>query len=242
MLLAAVIFYDLAWWALLFPPVLWFLITAMGSGLIYSNYHIKTYCKSPPIHTKTVALTFDDGPHPETEKVLDLLKAYNKEATFFCIGRQIEQHPDIFKRIIAEGHVIGNHTFSHVRSFGFMNTAKIVKEIKSTDTLIANYTSQSPKFFRPPFGATSPALAKALKITGHKVIGWNIRSLDTVIRDKEKIVSRIKRRLKPGSIVLMHDTSSKSVTVLEQLLVILQQQDYQCTTVDKLLNIPAYEH
>jgi len=238
--LAAYSFYQpLAWWVLIIPVLLWLTIAVIGSGLVQSGYHIKTYNRIQTTDKK-IAVTFDDGPTPSTEKVLELLKKYNVKATFFCIGKQIEKHPDILQKIINEGHTVGNHTYNHLPQMNFFSTDKILTELKSTDALIQHYILK-PMLFRPPYGVTSPRLARALKTTGHYVVGWNIRSLDAVIEDENKIFNRIATRLAPGSIILLHDTSQKTVNVLEQLLILLQQQHYEAVTVNQLLNIPAYE-
>jgi peptidoglycan/xylan/chitin deacetylase (PgdA/CDA1 family) len=232
----------LSFWWLLVPPVAWFIIAAAGSGLVQSGYHVKTLYKKKGSTVKEVAITFDDGPTPETEKILEVLAKYNAKATFFCIGSQIEKHPDILKKVADAGHTIGNHTYNHSRQMSIFPVDKTVEELVSTDAVVQKYTQLKPLLFRPPFGVTSPGIARALKQTGHYVIGWNVRSLDAVIDSEAKIFNRIKGRLAPGCIILLHDTSQKTVNVLEQLLLLLQQQGYKTVTVDKLLNIPAYEN
>lgn len=236
------LWYVIPWWAFVLPPVLWFAIAAPGSGLISSNYHIKAYCKNPAVKGNKIAITFDDGPTPETEKVLDLLEKYNAKATFFCIGRQIEKYPEILKRTVSEGHTVGNHTYSHATSFGMFSTKRINEELQQTDGLIEAAIAKKPLFFRPPFGVTTPKMARAVKITGHSVIGWSNRSLDGILTDEDVIFKRIEHRLTPGCIILLHDTSQKTVNVLERLLVFLQHNNYESVTVDQLLNIPAYEN
>lgn len=231
-------YYSVSGWLLLIPLIIFFAIAGLGSAFVCSDYHVKALCSSKTTEKK-VAITFDDGPHPESLKVLELLKQYNAKGTFFCIGKQIEKYPEIFKRIVDEGHVVGNHTYSHSSTLTLSNHA--IWELVTTDELIENVTEKLPRLFRPPFGVTAPNIAEALKTTGHIAIGWNIRSLDTVIKNENKIFNRIKSRLKPGSIILLHDTSSRSVNVLEQLLVLLQENGYEAVTVNKLLNIPAYE-
>lgn len=239
-LLAGYSFYNpLPWWCFLVPIGIWFVAAVFGSVFVQSGYHIKTISKSKTT-LKKVAITFDDGPTPETEKVLDLLRKYNVKATFFCIGKQVERYPEILQKVINEGHTVGNHTYNHSSKMGFYPVEKIFEELSSTDEIIKKHGSK-PLLFRPPFGVTNPNLAKAIKQSGHKVIGWNVRSLDAVIKDEHKIFNRIKRRLAPGSIILLHDTSQKSVNVLEQLLILLQQQNYEAVTVNELLNISAYE-
>lgn len=228
------------WWFAIIVSV-WFVFNLIGSSLISSNYHVKAFCNNPSETEKKIALTFDDGPNPYTLEVLDLLKKYNTEATFFCIGKNIEMYPEIVKQIIAEGHLVGNHSYSHSPFFDFYNAKKITEEIQQTDTLLEKFTSKKINFFRPPYGVTTPSIRRALKITGHKVIGWNIRSLDGGTKNQNLIFNRIIKRISPGGIVLLHDTASHSVLVLEQFLQFLQNQNYQVVSVEELLNLKAYE-
>lgn len=236
MLVSVSLYTAQPWWVFLLPVGLWFVITALGSGSISSGYFIKALCSNPAVTGNKIAITFDDGPHPETLNVLRLLKQYDIKATFFCIGSQIEKHPEILQKIISEGHTVGNHSYSHSNFFGFFDTARIIAELLETNALIEKYTGNKPQLFRPPFGATSPSIARAVKSTGLRVTGWNIRSLDTVIKSGKKILKRITKRLAPGSIILLHDTSQKSVAVLEQLLVFLQQHNYKAVSIPELFN------
>ncbi|EJL63002.1 polysaccharide deacetylase family protein [Flavobacterium sp. CF136] len=228
------------WWFAIIVSV-WFVFNLIGSSLISSNYHVKAFCNNPSETEKKITLTFDDGPSPYTLEVLDLLKKYNTKATFFCIGKNIEVYPEIVKQIIAEGHLVGNHSYSHSPFFDFYNAKKITEEIQQTDTLLEKFTSKKINFFRPPYGVTTPSIRRALKITGHKVIGWNIRSLDGGTKNQNLIFNRIIKRISPGGIVLLHDTASHSVLVLEQFLQFLQNQNYQVVSVEELLNLKAYE-
>lgn len=232
---------EIHWWYFLMAISFWLLIAVMGSGLIGMNYHLKAFSSNTFSEGKKIAITFDDGPNPYTERVLDILKANNIQATFFCIGSQIEKYPEIFKRIIAENHIVGNHSYSHSNKIGFFSKTEMISEIERTNEIIEKHSGKKSKYYRPPFGVTNPNIAKALKLTKHNVIGWNIRSLDTKIPSEEKILKRIKKRLSPGSIVLLHDTSEKTVRVLEQLLVILSENQYEAVTVETLLQLPAYE-
>ncbi|HKX85627.1 MAG TPA: polysaccharide deacetylase family protein [Flavobacterium sp.] len=231
-----------AWWTLLVLTVFFLGMTSWGSFDIRLNYFLKAYHSNPNEKQRRIALTFDDGPHEMTEEVLNLLQKFNAKATFFCIGTQIEKHPDILKRAITEGHVVGNHTYSHSNSIGFFSTAKVLAEIEKNDVLLANAVGRKIKLFRPPFGVTNPNIARAVSKTGHHVIGWNIRSLDTLNIDENAIFERVKKRIQPGGIVLLHDTSLKTVTVLERLLLFLQSENYEMVTIDTLLNLPAYEN
>ncbi|WP_243636400.1 polysaccharide deacetylase family protein [Flavobacterium aquariorum] len=220
---------------------LWFLIIFWGSTFIASNYHVKTFCSNPLETEKKISLTFDDGPNEMTLLVLDVLRKYNARATFFCIGKNIETHPEILKRTIEEGHTIGNHSFSHSPFFDFYKKNQVIAEIKQTDALIESVLGKKTTLFRPPYGVTNPSIRRALAVTKHKTIGWNIRSLDGVVKKEDFLLDRIIKRIKPGGIVLLHDTSIQTVNVLEQLVSFLQTNNYAIVPLEELLNIKAYE-
>lgn len=220
--------------------LLWFLIVLWGSFVVSSNYHINALCGNPLEKEKIIALTFDDGPNENTLQVLDLLKKYDAKAAFFCIGKNIEKHPGIVQRTIAEGHTVGNHSYSHSHFFDFFRKKKLIEELEKTDALLEKFTAKKINLFRPPYGVTNPSIRRALEITNHKVIGWNIRSLDGVVKDEKVLYDRIVKRVAPGGIVLLHDTSQHSVNVLEQLLQFLQKNNYTVVSLEQLLNIKAY--
>ena len=145
------------------------------------------------------------------------------------------------QRINDEGHTIGNHTFHHSNTFGFLSKEEVTKEINQTDKIIEEIIVKTPRFFRPPFGVTNPAVRKAIKETKHLVFGWNIRSLDTVIKDEKKVLKRIVSKVEPGSIVLLHDAQENVIPVLEQLLIFLKQKKYKLVSLETLTNRKAYE-
>ncbi|MDM1043676.1 polysaccharide deacetylase family protein [Myroides sp. 1354] len=225
---------SLAW---LLPGLLFFIgLFSWGVFDIRLGFFIPVVFKSPNPQPRTVALTFDDGPTPYTLEVLDLLQQYQAKATFFCIGQQLEQYPDIAKRILADGHTIGNHSYSHPNSMGFLSTAQVKEEIQKCDQIIEQLLQIKSPFYRPPFGITNPHIAKALRQTKHRVIGWNNRSLDTVIQDENTIFKRIYKRIDRQPIVLLHDTSNRSVQVLATLLKQLQQDNYKLVNLVEFLN------
>lgn len=221
--------------------LIWIGINAFGSSRISSNYHVKAFCSNPLETEKKIALTFDDGPSIYTLEVLELLKKYNAKATFFCIGKNIETHPEILQKVINEGHLVGNHSYSHSKFFDFYNAEKITEELQKTDALLEKFTSKKINFFRPPYGVTTPSIRRALKVTEHKTIGWNIRSLDGGTKNQELIFNRLIKHISPGGIVLLHDTGEHSVLVLEQFLQFLQQNDYEVVSIEELLKLNAYE-
>ncbi len=242
MLLAVMLFFNkIEFWFFGFFGLLWFLTSLIGSSLIQSNYHVKAYCSNTKETQNRIAITFDDGPNEMTVIILEVLKKHNAKATFFCIGQNIEKHPEILKQIDNEGHFIGNHSYSHSRFFDFFRKRQVLQEINDTNALIEKITGKNARFFRPPYGVTNPSIRRALAVTKHKVIGWNIRSLDAVIRNEKTILYRITKRIKPGGIVLLHDTSMHTVNVLEQLMVILRKKKYEVISIEQLLNLKAYE-
>ncbi|MBA6153891.1 polysaccharide deacetylase family protein [Gelidibacter maritimus] len=223
------------WYGLLL--LLWFLMMAIGSFSMSWKFYLKPITSNKVLTDKKIALTFDDGPNPEfTLKVLQILKDYNAKATFFCIGQHIETYPEILKAIVQDGHDIGNHSFSHNLMIDFNSTERWLQEIKQTDNSIHKISGKKTTLFRPPFGVTTPKLARALKVTEHKVIGWNIRSFDTVISNPQKILKRITKRVHPGAIILLHDKQSNVLLVLEHLLQFLQEHKYHAVTINELLH------
>lgn len=237
----AIFLFDISFIFAVLIIFFWLGFLIWGSSTIQSGFFIKSIFKGPQ-NSNQIAITFDDGPHPMTLPILELLEKHGVKATFFCIGKQIEKHPDILNKIIEKGHTVGNHSYSHSNNFGFFSSKKVINELEQTDALIKKYSGKKSSFFRPPFGVTNLHIKKALNKTKHYTIGWNIRSFDTAIQSEDKILKRIKIRLKPGCIILLHDTSQKTVNVLEQLLIHLDRENFQPVTVDQLLNIPAYEN
>jgi peptidoglycan/xylan/chitin deacetylase (PgdA/CDA1 family) len=239
-LLALSFFVTINWWWFLLVFVVRFVILAIGSSFISSNFHVKSYCGNPLENSKIIALTFDDGPNEYTLSILDILKRKNVKATFFCIGKNIEKQPEILKRIIEEGHIVGNHSYSHSNFFDFYRKNRLITEIRKTDALIESISGKKVQLFRPPYGVTNPSIRRALEVTNHKVIGWNIRSLDGILKNEKIIFARINKRIVPGGIVLLHDTSH-TVAILERLMLHLEENKYKVVSIEALLNIKAYE-
>lgn len=234
-------FVTVPWYTYALVVLAWFLITLCGSFFIQWNFHFKSRHSNKNTPQNWVSITFDDGPNPEfTPKVLALLKKYGAKATFFCIGQKNEKHPDLLKKIISEGHTVGNHTYSHSRSFGFYGFERVKSELQQAMTVVENITGLTMNLYRPAFAVTNPSIEKAVKNLALLPIGWNVRSLDTTARTENMVLRRITSRVGKGDIILLHDTSSKTVAVLERLLVFLQEKNLQSVTVDRLLEIEAY--
>lgn len=176
---------------------------------------------------KELYLTFDDGPTPETtDWALDTLSSYDAKATFFCIGKNIQLHPEIFKRIIKEGHGIGNHTYHHLKGWK-TNTEAYITDIERTQKLInsniKNGDSALVKLFRPPYGKFKVKQSKKLQELGYKIIMWDVLSYDwdkTVT--EESCLKNIIPAAKQGSIVVFHDSIKASRNLMYALPKVLE--------------------
>lgn len=234
-------FVSIPFWVYTVIVFAWFIITVLGSFLVRWDYHLKSFHANRNTSENFVSITFDDGPNADfTPRVLEVLKKHQAKATFFCIGKNMETHPDLINRITSEGHSVGNHTYSHSNSFGFFGTSKVVDELQRTKSLIKKLTGRETDLYRPAFGVTNPSIEKAVKKLGLKSIGWSIRSLDTTSRSDNEVLKRITSKAAKGDIILLHDTSEKSIQVLERLLVFLKQKNLKSVTIEELLNIGVY--
>ncbi len=232
---------GLSLWYMFVIAIVWLGITIYGVCNVDSQYFVKAYCNNSSSMQNEVAITFDDGPDINTLEILKVLKKYNAKATFFCIGKQVDKHPEIAKQIIADGHIIGNHTHSHSKFIDTYGPKKFAEEIHKADASIYKAIGKTPLLFRPPYGVTNPEIAKALKITKHYVIGWNKRSFDTSTSSLEKIYERITVKLKPGDVILLHDTQLHTVDILEQLLVYLEENKFKAIGVDEIFTLKPYK-
>lgn len=212
------------------------LLLAIAAFLIYASYsirsgiYVKALCRIPTTERK-VLLTFDDGPHArQTPLILDILRRHDCRAIFFCTGQNLQANPRLAARIIAEGHVIGNHSWGHEPWFPLLSTRSITDEMIATDGLITEHTQRPVHWFRPPFGVTNPLIAKAIRNKGYRVLGWSIRTLDTCTPNLDIVLARINRHLHPGAIILLHDRLPHSHLLLSRLLELLQRRGY--TTID----------
>jgi peptidoglycan/xylan/chitin deacetylase (PgdA/CDA1 family) len=153
-----------------------------------------------PTSDKTLFLTFDDGPIPEvTPWVLDTLRAYGARATFFCVGDNVRKHPQIFERLLAEGHAVGNHTFNHLNGWKTPDSVYL-DNIEQCEKLVPG------RLFRPPYGRLKPSQRK--KITEHyRIIMWDILSGDFDVKTTPaQCLEQVVNSAGPGSIIVMHDS------------------------------------
>lgn len=213
--------------------------------LAYGTFNIKADFFSNSFHTPShnrleIALTFDDGPTEFTPEVLDILKEFSAVATFFCIGERIERNQKILKRIRLEGHEIGNHTFSHSNFFPFFKQKRMEEELVRTSQLISEITEKPVAFFRPPFGVINTTIVKAAKSTSLKIAGWNLRSYDGSKIKAERILQRIIPIIKPGTVLLLHDSRPDSGVILREVLEEMRRKELKAVTVNQIFNTDEF--
>lgn len=194
---------------------------------------------------RRISLTFDDGPDEVyTPQVLDILKAHNVKATFFLVGSKVQKHPEITRRILREGHTIGNHTWTHP-DLRKASSEELLSEIKSTEAAIREATGLTTAIMRPPFGAVNERVIEQLRGLDYKVINWNVDSVDWQEGiTADQILINSLPTIKRDAILLMHDAyGDKSATVkaLDELITTLKLNGYDFVTVDKMLNLRAYK-
>lgn len=207
---------------------------------IKTNHFVKwifpNYVWDIPNRENKVFLTFDDGPTPEiTEWTLEQLKEYDAKATFFCIGNNIEKHPEIFRQVIQEGHAIGNHTFNHLKGWE-TNTDKYVEDVSLCLSQILNPKSQIPNLFRPPYGKIKPSQSRVLRKLGYKIIMWDVLSYDfDQTLTHEKCLDNVLKNTVSGSIIVFHDSLKAEQNlryVLPNTLAFLKEKGFVCAKID----------
>jgi len=163
-----------------------------------------------PRGAKGVALTFDDGPDPEsTARTLDALDAAGAKATFFVIGKKAEAHPEMVRAILERGHAVGLHSYAHDRLFALRGARTWRKDLKRAARVLHEITGARPKLFRPPIGHTVPHTPRVVRELGLRVIGWDVSARDGVRADPADVARRVLASARDGSIVLLHDASER---------------------------------
>ncbi|MFI5152212.1 MAG: polysaccharide deacetylase family protein [Chitinophagales bacterium] len=244
LLLIALIGYDLIY---PFPLLIYIILVLLylfilfyGSYFVDSGFFMNVICSAATTENE-IAISFDDGPASEySPQILDILKENQVHAAFFCIGKNISGKEELFRRYHGEGHLIGNHSYSHGTWFDLLSSRKMLMDLKQMDEAMQGLIGLRPRFFRPPYGVTNPNLRNAVLEGEYIPIGWNIRSLDTVIRNEKKLLKKVLNSLKPGSIVLFHDSSRTTLSILPVFIRETRELGYKITRLDKLLNLDPY--
>lgn len=222
--------------ALLFIQILLIII---GVSSYRFNYFISS------IHSgkeKGVSLTFDDGINAQfTPKILSILKEKNVSATFFIIGKNIKGNENLLHQIHTDKHLIGNHSFYHQNWFNSKCVQYIVEEIEKTDQAIENIIQKKVRFFRTPFGAATPNVAKALKQTQHLSIGWDFRSYDTVAKNSKDLLQKMIAKAHSSSIILLHDNNSFTTEALPLFIDYCKKNGIKIVPLDQMIHQKAYK-
>ena len=187
--------------------------------------------------SKLIALTFDDGPNYNTNKVLDVLEKYNVPATFFVLGSKIKGNEYILKRVIEGNNEIGNHTFNHLLLTKY-DEEKVLEEIESTSALIHEVIGTYPTLLRTSYGSVNN---KIKKVSNLPIIIWDIDTLDWKYHNSKRIAKRVINKASDGDIVLMHDVYSATANSLNIIIPELQSRGYTFVTVSELFYYKGIE-
>ena len=187
-------------------------LAAGAAGVYYATAAVRSQWLGPTdwrgrTNTASVALTFDDGPSEDTERILDVLRAQDLKATFFMLGRQVEMFPEIARRVAAEGHEIGNHSYSHP-IYLFRGAGATRLQLERAQEIIADVTGMQPSLARPPCGVRTPAYFAAARALGLRTVQWDVAGFDWKERTSAEIATSVLRDASAGSIILLHDGDS----------------------------------
>ena len=216
--LSCVLLNESEWliWTIIALSIIFSITLTLGVLFLKINYFLPSLIR---LKNKEVLLTFDDGPDPvNTPKILDILWKENVKAIFFVIGEKAEKEPQIINRILSEGHLIGDHTYTHNNLMAMFSTAKLIKELTKSQAVLTQLTGKKVPIFRAPIGYTNPNFARALKKLNLHSIGWRLRSYDTVSKNEIKLQERLISKTKASDIVLLHDNLNITVSVLENYI------------------------
>jgi peptidoglycan/xylan/chitin deacetylase (PgdA/CDA1 family) len=196
-----------------------------------------------PRGTKQIALTYDDGPNdPHTLRLLEVFAKHGVHATFFLIGRYVQQRPDIVREIVKAGHVVGNHTFTHPLLI-FKSTTEVRKELSDCRSALHDAVGEHSDLFRPPFGGRRPAVLGIVRELGFQPVMWNVTGYDWNAPPSAVIERKVVKQIRGGDVILLHDGGHKqlgadrSQTVLatENLIKRYKQEGYEFVTIPKMM-------
>ncbi|MGW0708235.1 polysaccharide deacetylase family protein [Streptomyces sp. NPDC002643] len=179
---------------------------------------------------KCVALTFDDGPVADTQRLLRILKEQNVRVTFYAVGTNVQRYPSTVKNAAAAGHQIGNHSWDHA-DLTKLSSAKIKSQFSRTDEAIKKATGKKPTTVRAPYGAHNAAVRSA---AGRPLVHWSVDTLDWKYRDTARLIRTVNTQTRPGDVVLMHDIHKTTVNAVPGIIKALKAKGYHFVTVDQL--------
>ena len=178
-----------------------------------------------------IALTFDDGPSSiYTPAILDILKKHNSSATFFVLGTEAEQHPEILQRMVSEGNEIGNHSYSHL-NLTLLSDAELTYQIETPQVIVEKIIGQTPSILRPTYGTINDELIQKIPLP---IILWSIDTVDWQSRNADFIYNTIVQNVKDGDIVLMHDIYESTLEAVRRVVPALIDKGYQLVTISEM--------
>ena len=205
------------WNLIIVTTSLFLFILSLGILFLKVQYFLPAINK---LSSKKVLLTFDDGPYSETTpKILEVLNSHSIGGIFFVIGSKVKEHPEIVRKIHENGYFLGNHTYEHSNFFSMLSSKNVEQEIEKCDQIIEQLTGEKSIFFRPPIGYTNPRIARVVKKMNKIVIGWQLRSYDSVLKNPMRLKNRLLRNVKTSDIILIHDNLPQSAEMLEDFIV-----------------------
>lgn len=219
------------------------MVSGMQENAEFANSHVLFY--SGPRNLKQVALTFDDGPELRyTPQILDVLKRNGVHATFFLVGARAEKFPQIVKRISAEGHAIGNHTYDHA-NLTKLTAAQVREEVEQGERSLTKILGYHPAIFRAPFGAANAPVLREVAHMNYKIIDWSVDTRDWAGISTNEIIANVRKDVFPGGIILQHTFAGRgglrnTVEALPKIIDELQSNGYAFVTIPELLKIPSH--
>jgi peptidoglycan-N-acetylglucosamine deacetylase len=222
-------------------------VAALGAGLYHSmNGQSQLYGATfigTPGRGKQLALTYDDGPNdPDTLRLLDVLGKHEVKATFFLIGRYVQQRPDIVRRILADGHEVGNHTYTHP-VLSLCDADNVRGELEQCGKALAPAGAMEVKYFRPPFGARRPATLRIARDMGYTPVMWSVWCYDWMETTADRVETHAVKRIRGGDVILLHDGGHKkfgtdrshTVEATERIIRRYKDQGFEFVTVSGMM-------
>ncbi len=224
----------------LLPPAAPLAKAAVGEGLAAAIAELAGQkFRHGSAEGKLVALTFDDGPHPQmTPQVLAALKEAGVPATFFMVGTMLEKYPEVARQVAAEGHEIGGHSHSH-KPLTSRTREQVREEIMRTQAAIRQVTGEEARLFRPPFGTINGAIREICRENGLVMVLWSVDPEDWRARSSVEIETRVMKHAHGGAVVCMHDIKPNTVAALPKLIAELKAEGYRFTTVSGMIGAAA---
>lgn len=206
------------------------------------QWYGKTFTQLPR-GTKKLALTYDDGPNdPHTLRLMEVLHKHDVRATFFCIGRYAQQKPQIVRDLVKAGHVVGNHTYTHP-NLALQSQTQVRIQLTTCQNVLSDVIGAAPKLFRPPYGGRRPSVLRIAREMGLEPVMWSITCYDWKATSPERIEKHVKRQLRGGDVILLHDgghvemgvNRGHTVAATDRLIAKYKSEGYEFLTIPEMM-------